>query len=286
MLFNLTTPTANQLAFAKSGEIGNESQDVRFTREEFLHMGFIEVNGATTTSFEYLPSPGLDLGAAGRDLHLRCNNGVVGDQVGDVSVQLNVTYADDATGTSTATLIVPTWADDQDKVYHEGWATDFLPDDNANDGKKIKSIQSVAAVNNTVSGNEFAIIASPNADKFHRIGCATSKDGVNNVPGSFAIACGYDGTRWVKPARSEEAKLTLGWKYRSGALDLNRYNGMRVGVQINTVKNRSVPWETRVYTGHQVTVSDPKGEGNDEVAATSDGLYEDFMIFYAANAAA
>ncbi len=281
MRFQLATLLAAQIPIAVSAEIGNETLDVTFTPEQFYNMGLIKVTGGGVADFVWSPQAGLDLSPLGRDFHLRCANEIVASDAGAVSVTLDVTYADDVTGTSTATIAVPAWATMQKNIFAAGAAADFVADLPADEGKLIKSIQSVNVVTNTLSGNKFEVIASPAAADFYEIGCATSKDGSFPVAQPVAIPCGNNAARWVKKGRSEVPSLSIGYKYISSMEDLNRVNGHRVGVHIHTLKDESVPFENRVFMGHLVSVSDPKGDSDDEVIATSEGPFENYMVFVA-----
>lgn len=279
MKLNLPTLTAEQQAIALTPEIGAESSKVMFTTEPCHQLGVIEVTGSNTDSFVF-SSEAVDLGG-GADIHLRVQNPLAGGTGGAVSVQVNVVYGDDSTGTATATLDIPAWSKIKQNVFAAGHATDFIPDAPGDVDKKIKSVQSVAAVNNTQAGNRFAIFSTPAADKFTSIGCAKAKDGAFNSPTTLHIQCGYDATAFTKKGVSQPSNLTLSYNYVTAMDSLVRVNGHYVTVLVKTVKDDMVPFEQRIYTRHLVSVKDSRGEGNDEVVATSEGAFEDLLVGYA-----
>ncbi len=283
MRYNLTTLTSAQIPTAVSAEVGNETMDVKFTASPFYLMGSVRVTGDQVGDSIWSPSAGVSLPVAGRDLHLRCSNEIVGAAGGgSLTVVLNVTYDDDVVGTSTATIGIPAWSSIQDNIFARCTASDFVADSAGDADKLIKSIQGVASVNNTLAGNEFEIIASPPASEFYEIGCAVNKDISFPVAKPVPVACGDNPARWNKSGRPEIPNMTIGYKYISSREDLNRVNGHRVGVLVETVKDKSVPFENHVCIGFLVSVTNPRGEtAEDEVTATSEGTFENLMIFAA-----
>lgn len=146
-----------------------------------------------------------------------------------------------------------------------------------NSAKKVRSVTSVAAITGGSNGNRFEIVNIP--DDWVEVKCTTDKNPDLPVPKSIAIACGYDGARWVKKGRSDPPTLEIGAKYSSGGDGLMRLNGHKVAAMMEVRKDDRLLTERLVFGGWRPKATPKKGEGDTESTVTATGMYERFAVF-------
>ena len=115
--------------------------------------------------------------------------------------------------------------------------------------------------------------------QFAPVGCTRNKSFDLPIPSSVSIPCGYEASRFVKKGRSEESELELEFVHFSSWSGVERLNGGRCSLLLDVVKDDSIPWERVVLTGHRPNASPNRGDGDDEVLATSSGPYESVLLF-------
>lgn len=146
-----------------------------------------------------------------------------------------------------------------------------------NSALKIREVTSISAVTGGSSGNRFEIVAIP--DDWMEIKCATDKNPELPVPKSIAIACGYDGARWVKKGRSDPSTLEISAKYTSGGDGLMRLNGHKPSVLFERRVDDRLLTERLVFGGWIPKATPKKGDGDAESTVTATGMYERFAMF-------
>lgn len=275
MRLSLPVLSAAQILVANKPEIGVESI-IKVSPIESLLVGRVLVNASGVASF--VAEPGASLGT-GMDLHLKVD--IMPTATLAPTVTLNVTLDDDAAGTAEADLVVPSWFPDQSKTFGEGWSLDFIPQGAGNSAKLIKAITGVS-VANVPANSEFVVYATPSAASFIELGWKRGAQGAYNVPSTVAIPDGYNPSAAVKPGRGEDRSLTLSFAHVAAGYSISRYNGKRVTVLIEVKKNRrAVHVGNVLYHGYIPSASPDRGDGNDEVVESSEGRFEDCLLFTA-----
>lgn len=265
---------SGDLSTVNAPEIGADKR-VYVSPGEMVKMGSIAISAEDTGA--YTAQAGASLPTAGRDLHLRATKRLLSPS-GELAVQMNVTFADDATGTATATFKTPSWVQDQGYIVPFFAATDFVGD-GGNSAKLIKTITSLAAISNGAAGGELEIWSSPAAAEFFEIGCAVNAEGPPPYPSSLAIPCRRNPAAWTKAGRAAQASLNIGWKYFDQWEGLNRYMGDRATIRIDIEKDGLVVGAREIYAGYLPSGGPSRGDGDDEVQATSEGVFENMLIF-------
>lgn len=277
MKLDIAALTSTKAAIGLKPEIGVESH-VYVARGELVPVGELEMDSPTSAVADFYSN--ADLGT-GMDLHIRAENPVEGVDGGTITVTLDVTLEGAVVDTATATFDIPGWSSYQKNYIPIGLSADFVPDTPANAGLKVVSVQGLDSVSDGALGNQFKIYATPPIADFIEIGCTRSKSGQFKLPTVVNIACGYDSAAHTKLGRSDEQNLTLSFAYASQLEALSRFNGHRCLVLIKVVKDNAVHWENILYSGYIPRANADRGDGNDEVVATSESSYEKFMVGYA-----
>lgn len=179
--------------------------------------------------------------------------------------------------TATATFDPPDTAQDASFNFPTGLGVDIIPVTDAT--KNIRSVVSIASVAGGKAGNKFYVLALPDRDSYTEVMCATDKTIAVPTRKSIAIACRFNGARWVKGGRSEPPTAEFTGKYVSYGDGLPRVNGQRVTVMIESRKDDRILTERLILTGWRPTVGIKKGDGDAEAEASATGMYEIFCAF-------
>jgi hypothetical protein len=279
MKLNLSTLTADDLLVANTPEVGAESV-VKITDREFQRLFLVRNTNDSGSDIAAIDGVTFPLVLSeNRDLHLRADACLKYDA--DIVVELTCVMSDDTSVQAFATLNVPDWADDTINSIPIGSAVDFVDASGDPLALEVKSITDVAAITGGRSGlqNGLSIWSSPSASQWDTQGCTRNKNFDLVIPSSISIACRYNASAFVKKGRSEEPTLELEYVYFSAWEGIGRLNGGRSSILVEVVKDDSVPWERIVFTGHRPNGSPTRGDGDDEVVATSSGPYENFLVF-------
>lgn len=277
MKLNLTM-TAAQVPVARKPEIGEESE-VYFAPESCQLLGRVRATGAATG--EYTSAGGVGLPTAGRDLLVRVLSSDCIGTGGAMAVTFNVILDDDLADTAVATFDIPTWSGAGSlNRFPIGISSDLKPAGVGNSAKKIKSIVSLASTANMTVGNTFQVYSTPNLADFVFIECTTSKGGKYNLPSIVEIACGYNPAAFTKLGVGESNPLSIEFKTRGALEQLNRFNGSQGTIRMDIVKDGIVTSQRDLFSGYYVRTMAERGSGNDEVLATSEGPYDQFLIGY------
>ena len=145
-----------------------------------------------------------------------------------------------------------------------------------NSAKKIRTVTGLNALTGGLNGNRWLVVAIP--DDWIEVKCVMDKNPTIPVGKSVAIACGYDGARWVKKGRSEPPTLEISSKLTSGGDGLMRLNGFKVTAMIEVRKDDRLLTQRDIFGGWRPTATPKRpDEGNATVTAT--GMYEMFAVF-------
>lgn len=283
MKFNIGPLTDSQIAAGNNPEIAKDTE-LYAAEGIFSRLGIIEQTGDQTDDFTATLTP-VSFGATGRDIHLQAVNGIKGAAGTPITCVIGVIYQDDVVGTMTATFDLPAWNGIQANILPIFTATDFVADDPADAAKLVKEVTSVNTVSNGLADgvNKFRIIASQPAAEFYAVGCLTAFSGEFPIPPSVPVGCGNDPQAYSREGTPEVQEVSASYKYFSSNESLARLNGHKVTLWVKTVKDGSVHWENRFYSGVISNTSpvDRNGQGDDEVVATMTGSYEIGAIGYA-----
>jgi hypothetical protein len=270
--------TAAQVPVARKPEIGVESE-VYFAPESCQLLGQVRATGAATG--EYTSAGGLGIPTTGRDLVLRILSPDCLGNGGAMAVTFDVTLDDDAVDTAVATFDIPTWSGAGSlNRFPIGICADLKPATPANAAKKIKTIVGLDSMANQTVGNTFQLYTTPNQADFVFIECTTSKGGKYNLPSIVEIACGYNPAAYTKLGVGESNPLSIEFKTRGALEQLNRFNGAQGTIRMDIVKDGVVTSQRDLFSGYFVRTMADRGAGNDEVLATSEGPYDQFLIGY------
>lgn len=262
---------ANDRAVADSPEIGGESQ-VKISYEDFVTLG--KISQPSEDSGEYTPHAGLSIPAGGADIALRCNTAIKSSS--SVQITLNVTFDDDNSGTVSAQYQIPTTAYDQTSNLPIGLMVDF-DGSGGNETKKVKAITGIQSFTGGQANNVFEVMILPNT--WHDLGCARNKDETLPIPAGLPIPCGLNSSAYTKFGRGEAGSLTLEALAFTYADGLSRLNGHRVAIMVEVMKEGRVLSERSVYGGWRAAVNTPRGDGDDEVVSSAEGVFETFGKF-------
>ena len=277
MKFNLSM-TAAQVPIARKPEIGVESE-VYFAPENCLLLGRVRATGAATA--EYVTEGGLGIPTSGRDVAVRVLSPDCIGNGGAMAITFDVVLDDDAVDTAVATFHLPTWSGAGSlNRFPIGITSDLVPATPANAAKKIKTITGLDSVANMTAGNTFQVYTTPNIGDFVFIECTTSKGGKYNLPSIVEIECGYNPAAYTKLGVGESNPLSIEFKTRGALEQLNRFNGSQGTIRMDIVKDGIVTAQRDLYSGYFVRTMADRGAGNDEVLATSEGPYDQFLIGY------
>ncbi len=277
MKMNLTM-TAAQVPVARKPEIGVESE-VYFAPESCQLLGQVRATGAATG--EYTSAGGIGIPTAGRELCLRVLSPECLGTGGAMAITFSCTLDDDTTAACVATFDIPTWSGAGSlNRFPIGISSDLKPTGVGNADKKIKTILSLTSMANQTVGNTFQVYSTPLLADFVFIECTTSKGGKYNLPSIVEIACGYNPAAYTKLGVGESNPLAIEFKTRGALEQLNRFNGSQGTIRMDIVKDGVVTSQRDLFSGYFVRTMADRGAGNDEVLATSEGPYDQFLIGY------
>lgn len=221
----------------------------------------------------------FDLPVGGHDLQMVSVNGA--RSAVELVMTLGVTFADNSTGTATATFAIPARSKNQSFWIPQGIAVDVMGV-GAGAGKKIKYVNpTLTSVVGGDTNNIFMLVALPEEATYSLIGCVRNKNAVLPIPKSKSIACGMNGSAFVKTARSEPGTLTISQAYVDYMDGLARINGHFVTVRIDTLKDERLLTERTVVARFKGMSSPNRGDGDDEVEASAEGNFQEFAVFVA-----
>lgn len=275
MKYDPSTLSATDAELAREAEVGYEST-VRASYNPFAIVYQLTQTAANAASADTVAGA-YSIPTAGLDLQLICANSVTSE--GPLVVTLNVTDEDDTSTTAVATFGPPSFAGDQTYNFALGTGVDLVCASGA--AKKIKTITGISSVTGGNTGNRFRVVALPAESSWFDIGCTRSKDLTLPVPSTIAIACGKNASEYVKAGRNVVGELSVDAVYRSYGADLARMAGQKVSIEIATRRADRVLVERSVIGGWRCTPQSPKGDGDDEVVTTAEGMFEQFAVFFA-----
>lgn len=277
MRFLPATLTAAAVILAQKPEIGLESK-VRASPLEVVKLGTINVDSAGVAT--YTAVSGIVIPTAGYDLHLRTDD-TIGPLTALPTVTLSVSLFGAVASTVVATLGIPSWVQDQSKIWPLGQSTDFIPQGVGNDAKTVLSITALDDSENLPANSTWSVWGSPAAANFVSLGYCRNKEGPYTVPGNVRIADGYNPQAAIKRGRAEDSDLTLEFVHISSMDGISRLNDRRCAVLLDVTKDKTVLSERVVYAGYRPAAGPKRGDGNDEVIETSTGPFESFLLFVA-----
>lgn len=276
MRMSLPAVPAALVPKAQAPEINLESS-VRISPVELTKLGEIRVNAAGVAA--WVPSPGVVIPAGGLDLHLQAETSLE-NLVGNPSVTLTTTLTPGAVAaTSIATLTIPSYAADQSKNWAQGQSTDFVGVGGGNALLLVTAIAGISASTNLPANSIFSVWGSPLESNFVFYGFKRNVDGPAQTPKFVGIPDGYKSSAATKKGRAGDASLELAMVHISDMSGLSRYNGRKVSVIVDIVKDGVVQTGRKVYTGYGVSAAVPRGDGDGEVVETSTGPFDNLLSF-------
>ena len=276
MKYQPTALSAADQELAKEPEVGAEL-NVSWSASPFGIITNVEQSGTAAGALVAQPSA-YDVPAAGMDMQVVCLNAVV--STAPIVLTLNVVDEDDSSTTAVATLAKPDWLGDSSADLPQGTAFDLTPATGAS--KKIKSVTSVASITYGATGNKFAIVGLPTS--WNGVGCVQSVDPSLAIPGSKALRCGFNPSRFVKAVPGEVSSLTITALYTVVLQGLAALNGLKVCIRVDKKRADRVTVETMVIGGYRPVAKSPGGDGDAETVTTAEGPFENAAIFVAPSA--
>jgi hypothetical protein len=275
MRYNLDPIPADLLPIARGQTIGAENI-VSFNYQPWTDVGAILMQAPASGTLT--PTSGYEAPAEGLDMVVRCANGIV--SAAGVVLTFAVTFADDTTGSATATMTPPSWARDQSWNMPQGLSVDLIGTD-ANSTKGIKTVDSLTSIVGGAGGARFQILALPSPSSgYMEIGCVKSTEPKLPVSKSVAIPCRYDGSNTVKKGRSDPGSLDVSSRYSTYGDGLTRINGHSVTARTELWKEDQVLTERMVFENWRPMSAPKAGDGDDESEASATGMFERFCIFW------
>ena len=238
--------------------------------------GVGDVDGAGT----YTPNP-IAVAAApdsGFDLQLISTNGAL--SVEEIVATFGVTFADATVGTATATFAIPARAVNQAFSIPAGTAVDLIGV-GAGAAKQIATITGLTSITGGYVGNQFKLVALPDATSYSLVGFVTEAGLKLPVSGSVPIADGFDGSAAIKRGRSEPGTLTAKSHYIDYMSGLARINGFFVTARIDVLKDDRVLTERTIIGRWKAMCNPTRGDGNDPVMGDAEGAFQEFAVFVA-----
>lgn len=273
MKFAIPAIDPGDIDIAGSATIGAESiLSVAF--EDALEVGTLIQTGATTG--EYTGQPGYDVAVA-RDIAIIADNGLLSAAQIEITFAVHFDAPGSTVGTATAIFVPPDYALNQGFNFPLGFALDLTVQGSGNSGKKIFSVDSLTSISGGRANNRYRLFSLPT--DFNFVACVKDKNPGFPSPKSVAIACGYDGSRWIKKGRSDPPTLECSSAYTSYVDGLMRLNGHRVAAMIETIKDDRLLTERAIFTGWRPVVTARRGDGDTEDEARATGNYEVAHVF-------
>ena len=228
----------------------------------------------------YTPNPIAVAAAsgAGFDLQLLSTNGAL--SACEIVATFGVVFADDTAGTAAATFAIPARAVNQASCVPAGTAVD-IAGLAGGAGKQIASITGLLSIVGGYVGNQFKLVALPDADSYSLVGFVTEAGLKLPVSGSVAIADGFDGSAAIKRGRSEPGSLTAKSHYIDYMSGLARINGFFITARIDVLKDDRVLTERTIIGRWKAMCNPTRGDGNDPVMGDAEGSFQEFAIFVA-----
>ena len=235
----------------------------------------VAAGGAT-----YTPNP-IAIPAAegeGFDLQLVSTNGAL--SASEMVATFGVVFADDTEGSAVATFAIPARAVNQAFSIPAGTAADLMGV-GAGALKQIASITGLTSITGGYVGNQFKLVALPDAASYSLVGFVTEAGLKLPVSGSVAIADGFDGSAAIKRGRSEPGTLTAKSHYIDYMTGLARINGFFVTARIYVMKDDRVLTERTIIGRWKAMCNPTRGDGNDPVMGDAEGAFQEFAVFVA-----
>lgn len=275
MRYQLDPIPAALLPIARSKVIGAENI-VKFNYDPVVDVASILMQNPTSGTLT--GTAGFTAESGGLDMVVRCANGVRSDSA--LVLTFGVTFADDTSGSATATLAPPSWAKDQSYNFPQGFSVDLIGTA-GNSGKKVKTVDTLTSITGGSGGSRFEVVSLPDTlAEFVEIGCVKSNEPKLPVTKSVAIPCRYDGSSDVKKGRSEPGSLDVSSRLNTYGDGLTRLNGHAVTAMSELWKEDQVLTERIVYENWRVQANPKTGDGDDEAEVTASGMFERFFVFW------
>jgi len=239
-----------------------------------------ETTAGVIGSGAYTPNPIAIPAApgAGFDLQLLSTNGSL--SACEIVALFGVIFADATVGTATATFAIPVRAINQASSVPAGTAVD-VAGVGTGAAKQIAAITSLISIVGGYVGNQFKLVALPDAASYSLVGFVTEAGLKLPVSGSVAIADGFDGSAAIKRGRSEPGTLTAKSHYIDYMTGLARINGFFVSGRIDVLKDDRVLTERTIIGRWKAMCNPTRGDGNDPVMGDAEGAFQEFAIFVA-----
>ena len=179
-----------------------------------------------------------------------------------------------------ATFAIPARAVNQAFSIPAGTAADLMGV-GAGAPSKSPSITSLISITGGYVGNQFKLVALPDAASYSLVGFVTEAGLKLPVSGSVAIADGFDGSAAIKRGRSEPGTLTAKSHYIDYMTGLARINGFFVTARIDVIKDDRVLTERTIIGRWKAMCNPHRGDGNDPVMGDAEGAFQEFAVFVA-----
>lgn len=180
--------------------------------------------------------------------------------------------------TGEAVFNAPSWAVNRQNRFAEGYAVDVVP---STAGKRWKTIGLTGVSGGVEAGSKVMLIEIPDLTTFERLTCVTDLRVSAPYRETVTINCGME-TTFVKPGRRQQGTLSGTHKERNPADGFARYNGQRVTVRVDTMKEGTVLTSRAFYTNTVFGVETNMGDGSAEVTqAANNGAFENMALLVA-----
>jgi hypothetical protein len=244
--------------------------------------GTVEITAKDTCQWTPNPEGVLDP-LAGQLLvaRIKSNTGVNAGAAG--GLQLSVEGEDPTANpvTGEAKFAVPGYSMSADQVFPVSWTVDVL--DAANTPySNITDVTCIAATESI--GAEIEIIGMPPLSAFTKVDGKNTLRFPSKASMPLSIPNEMDGTYWQKPGRSQESTFTLEMRHIGAADGVAKYDGMPVVLQIDTRKEATVVTERIFLTGARYATEINSPDGDPEVAATANGVFQLALVMPAPTA--
>jgi hypothetical protein len=277
MRFSLPAVPADLAPIAQGPEINLES-GVRISPVPVYELGEVRVDAAGVAA--WYANAGVTIPAGGLDLHLR-NDSSLENLTALPSVTLTTTLTGAVAATSLASFTVPSWTADQSMNWPLGQGADFVGVGAGNSLLLVTAIGGLSASANLPANSVWSVWGSPLEENFVFHGFKRNVDGPIKTPKFVGIPDGYDESAAVKKGRSEPGSLQVDMVHISSMGGISRYNGRKVALMVDIVKNGVVQTDRLIYTGYGISAKVSRGDGDGEVLESSTGPFESSMNFVA-----
>lgn len=206
----------------------------------------------------------------------------------DLVLTIPVVYADDTTGSGTATFKVPTYSQDQTRNFEKGHGVQV----DLNAAKKVKSVTwgsiTVVAAADAI-GARVRLIGCPTLDPtssgtFKKIGLRTQLNYDPKIPMPTAIQDGRDKGAYIKAGEIEIGTLEISAKPVTAVDGLQRYLGRRVTGWVKDVKEDKLHVQNIFFFGLYMSAKPTIGESIEPETWAATAMYERTPFIPAAGA--